>query len=148
MAAASDPHVFSISCAGERGEVGVNWTAAAGSFFKAEPHRSRGEGLLLVRSSMPYSSACNAIAVATAIVVRGIIARRCRVAPLEISPKLIHDLMTRTAELSLDPATRRSLPVLRPELLYARARSYSDEGCRAAVPRTHRERLTPFPHNP
>ena len=70
-----------VKIAQENGAVAVNWTAAAGSFFttrwdaqraapittNAEPHRTRADGLLLVPSSMPYSSTCNAIASATAV---------------------------------------------------------------------------------
>ena len=88
-----------------------------------EPHRSRNLTTLLMPSPMPYTSTCNALAVATSLVVRGLLAKRCGVRPLDVSPRRIHRLMFVTALYVWDPATLQRLPVVRPRALYELCRT-------------------------
>ena len=130
---ASDPLIAAVGCADPTGAADTNWTLVAGNFFRPvwssqlnrwvnsiESHRSRNaSSVLFFASPMPFASTCNAIACATAVAARRLVARRCSVDIMDVSGARLHELMRRTALHVWDSVTRGPLPLVQPQALYA-----------------------------
>ena len=78
--------------------------------------------LLLFASPMPFTSTCNALAVATAVAARRLVADRCGTGLRHVSADRLHALMRRTARPVWDGVSGRTLPLVQPDALYAHIR--------------------------